>query len=128
MMFSTANLKLSNNPCLPYGLFYYFDNNKFYLILEEAKQAIKDSHKCIVCDKEYAFMSVLKKHIISHGGEKPYSCKTCGRKFARKSDRDRHERIHTEEKPPRHKAIDCEEKPYDCEVSGKSFRTKDNCG
>ncbi|KAL5004435.1 hypothetical protein ScPMuIL_017891 [Solemya velum] len=55
----------------------------------------KTSHMCHMCSAKFKWAITLKQHIEEvHEGIKPHSCKTCGKKFYRKSGLNRHEKIH----------------------------------
>uniref|UniRef100_A0A8D2DA27 HIVEP zinc finger 2 n=1 Tax=Sciurus vulgaris TaxID=55149 RepID=A0A8D2DA27_SCIVU len=70
--------------------------------LEQAEDAHKKEHKpkkpgkyiCPYCSRACAKPSVLKKHIRSHTGERPYPCIPCGFSFKTKSNLYKHRKSH----------------------------------
>merc|ERR1712126_5638 len=74
----------------------------------------EDFAKCEFCDKEFHYDSQRKKKVHEiryHKKEEMFICQDCGKGFARKWDRVKHERIHTGFKP------------YLCNFCAKSFTT-----
>lgn len=53
---------------------------------------------CSICSKVFTTKHILKQHTLIHM-ERNFGCKFCMKKFHNKYGRDRHERIHTGEKP-----------------------------
>lgn len=51
-------------------------------------------YKCNFCGRACAKPSVLKKHIRSHTGERPYPCEPCGFSFKTKSNLYKHRKSH----------------------------------
>jgi hypothetical protein len=52
--------------------------------------------QCNLCSKQFTRASSLNTHRLrEHAKERPFTCKTCGKGFVRKYERDRHESIHT---------------------------------
>ncbi|KAM5263137.1 transcription factor HIVEP2 [Ctenodactylus gundi] len=70
--------------------------------VEQAEDAHKKEHKpkkpgkyiCPYCSRACAKPSVLKKHIRSHTGERPYPCIPCGFSFKTKSNLYKHRKSH----------------------------------
>ena len=74
------------------------------------KNGLKRELICSSCKKKFEHVHVLKKHVWTHTGEKPYDCPDCPRKFADLSTLKNHRRIHSGEKP------------YACLECKKNFR------
>ncbi|VDN94424.1 unnamed protein product [Brugia pahangi] len=77
--------------------------------LSKQRECLRKKRLCNVCQKEIANMKV---HMITHTGEKPYSCSICKKNFTQFIDMKRHMMTHTGEKP------------YNCSICGKSFLKK----
>ncbi|KAM9785495.1 zinc finger protein 740b [Neosynchiropus ocellatus] len=72
--------------------------------------------KNFICDHCYgAFRSSyhLKRHVLTHTGEKPFACDSCDMRFIQRYHLDRHKRVHSGEKP------------YQCDRCRQSFSRTD---
>lgn len=45
---------------------------------------------CPYCDRPFPWNSSLRRHVLTHTGQKPFQCKFCNLPFTTKSNRDRH--------------------------------------
>lgn len=93
----------------------------------------KSAGSNIKCDprvKYLGFTSKLQMHLRQNAGEKQHVCEICGKRFAYKSIRDKHARIHAEETPylslkldlNSQASADAAERPHSCPTCGKRFR------
>ena len=65
---------------------------------------------CLECDKTFSRAEYLRRHKITHTGEKRYTCAKCDMRFANRSYLKKHELIHTGEMP------------FECSTCNKRFR------
>ena len=64
--------------------------NQHMLAIHSIKQYAR--YKCEFCEKEFAQKSLLKYHMNSHTGDKPFKCKYCGQGFATPGNKSTHEK------------------------------------
>ena len=97
----------------------------------------QSKHICSVCKKYFAKSEHLRKHVITHTGERSHSCDQCGKAFFQDAHLKSHMLIHKGTFPyschlceksfrqnPHlkiHVMTHTGEKPYTCEECGKSF-------
>jgi len=102
-----------------------------------APLVIRRDRSCQICDKVMKSNSNLRRHMLTHTGEKPHHCNVCQKRFARSNDLTVHMRVHTGEKPylctvcqkkfvtashlKEHVRTHTGERPYQCNVCQRRF-------
>ncbi|THD23733.1 Zinc finger protein [Fasciola hepatica] len=71
-------------------------------------------HQCEHCEKQFDRPSLLKRHTLTHTGERPFECRFCSKGFSTRSGVNTHERTHTGQRP------------YVCRVCGRRFAAGSN--
>lgn len=74
-----------NHNCMPSLITFY----SLFLCLEELL------HECKFCQRGMREKRSLRSLRRGHGGEKPYQCKHCNKRFSLKHQLDTHLRVHT---------------------------------
>ncbi|XP_059199817.1 zinc finger protein 64 [Centropristis striata] len=74
---------------------------------EENKSEEAAAFCCSLCHRKFSTKLTLRRHLGTHGGEKPFSCQHCDYSSRLKASLRQHLRTHTGEKPYR-----CAECPY----------------
>ncbi|KAI5947599.1 Zinc finger and BTB domain-containing protein 46 [Manis javanica] len=75
--------------CLPRGA-HSLSLNEFTVI--------RKKFRCPYCSFSAMHQCILKRHMRSHTGERPYPCEICGKKFTRREHMKRHTLVHSKDK------------------------------
>lgn len=67
------------------------------------------SYQCKFCPKTLSTKAILKTHLRTHTGLRPFECEFCNKTFLKRGDMVRHKRVHTGERP------------FKCNICQKTF-------
>lgn len=62
--------------------------------LDSNGDPIPRPYQCGVCSKSFIRNEHLRRHVLTHSGEKPHACSTCGKAFSRREHLTKHMRSH----------------------------------
>lgn len=69
------------------------------MVMEDDSLKVQKNFICDHCYGAYRSSYHLKRHMLTHTGEKPYACDSCEMRFIQRYHLDRHKRVHSGEKP-----------------------------
>lgn len=97
--FSGMNItRVDENKCCTAKYTYPLDTNTHDCAIGHQQPEILKRHVCNHpnCTKSYINLSSLSQHrLYQHKSPRRFKCTTCPSEFARKADREKHERIHS---------------------------------
>ena len=97
--------------CSPFGMRKVFYEKKQYLNNHQRRHTDENTFLCEFCSKTFDTNGSLSRHILKHGGEKPfYDCRFCTKTFSSKQ----YVGIHV-------KRVHFGEKPFTCNMCQKTF-------
>lgn len=92
-----------------YSCEYCQNNFTTKISLQDHLKTIHKKFVCKVCDKRFASLSTLCRHVKAHEMPRRHLCNECGKSFFRSDELTRHMLTHTGEKP------------FNCNLCEKSF-------
>jgi KRAB domain-containing zinc finger protein len=109
----------------------------FQYTCEVENQNREKSFRCNICEKRFSQFGNLKRHFLTHTGNKPFKCDICGKFFSRSAHVKDHILTHTgigafkcdscdraflkSEHLEFHMYTHTGEKPFKCDMCGKVF-------
>ena len=60
----------------------------YWLVLGDS--SVKKKHECTECGHQFRTKALLKRHNLTHSGERPFTCATCDKRFSRQDHLRRH--------------------------------------
>jgi len=86
-----SNGFVKNGTSLPYVIETNKSGNK--------KRSSKILPVCGICRKKFVCVTTMKRHLVTHTGERPFNCKVCGKQYTQKGNLRVHERTHRNDRP-----------------------------
>jgi len=100
-----SNGFVKNGTSLPYVIETNKSGNR--------KRSSKILPVCGICGKKFVCVTTMKRHLVTHTGERPFNCKVCGKQYTQKGNLRVHERTHRNDRP------------FECNICHQKFYRKE---